>query len=258
MARRWYPSASALAAACIAVWFSACAHAGDPFTGDVKLMSNYVGRGLSQSVGRPSVAGELRYEPAEGWCAELSGYSINVLDELYPGDSASLLLEVGAAYRHTSTDGTRWQGGVQRVQFPGRYVVQSAPMEEPNTTELVLQATRGGWSAKLDYALTDYYGTLDSRGSWYADLAGAQRLEDAWVLGAHLGHKRLTGADPRSGLGNGRKDYTDYKLSLSYALGSGLSLTLAHTWTNAAAAFYTVQGYNVAGPQTWLLIEKEM
>lgn len=273
MAAGWDLSAPrpAIAAGCLkalllgfastAAGFSSQAWAEDstlPFSGSVKLMSNYVGRGLSQSVGRPSVAGELKYEPDAGLCAEIDGYSINVLDELYPGDSASLLLEAGVAYRLTTTGGARWQGGVQRVQFPGRYVAQPAPMEEPNTTEAVVQVSQAGLSAKLDYALTDYYGTPGSKGSGYLDLAAALRLDDSWALGAHLGRKQLSGTDSWGGLPNSRKDYTDYKLSLSHAFGARTSLTLAYTWTNANPALYTVHGYNVAGNQIWLVFEKEM
>jgi len=33
----------------------------DPFAGYVQFMSNYIGRGLAQSVGNPSVQGEFDY-----------------------------------------------------------------------------------------------------------------------------------------------------------------------------------------------------
>lgn len=247
-----------LSVACLSC---ARAHAEGPdtlFTGDVQFMSNYVGRGISNSVGQPSVSAELDYNPGDGVYAGIDGNSINILDELYPGDSASLLLEGLIGYRQAFARDWLWKAGVQRVQFPGRYVPQPSPMEEPNTTE-AFGYIRWKWlSAKLNYAVTDYYGTAGSRGSSYADLGAAYPVGEAWTFGAHLGRKTLTGNDPVSDLKNSRKDYTDYKLSVTYAFGSGISLTLAHTWSNANPALYTVDGYNVAGHQTWLLLERDM
>lgn len=245
---------------CMACAFPACVAAAGPspaFTGNVQFMSNYVGRGLSQSVGQPSVEAELDYDPGHGVYAGLSGYTINVLDELYPGDSASLLIEGVIGYQRAFAQDSQWKLGIQRVQFPGRYIAQSSPMEEPNTTE-VTGYVRWRWlSAKLDYAVTDYYGTFGSAGSWYADLNASQPVGESWTFGAHLGRKTLMGSDPVGGSANSRKDYTDYKLSLTCSFGPGLSFALAHTWTNANPAFYTVDGYDVGGHQTWLLVEKE-
>lgn len=233
------------------------AEPGPSFTGNVQFMSNYVGRGLSQSVGQSSVEAELDYDPGEGVYAGLSGYSIGILDELYPGDSASLLLEASAGYKRAFGQDGLWKSGVQRVQFPGRYVAQPQPMEEPNTTEAIAYLRWKGLSMKLNYAVTDYYGTFGSRGSVYADLSASQPLDGRWTLGAHLGRKMLAGRSSVDGLANSRRDYTDYKLSVSCALGSGISLTLAHTWTDANPVFYTVHGYDVSGHQTWLLLEKD-
>lgn len=227
------------------------------FTGNVQFMSNYVGRGLSQSVGQASVEAELDYDPGDGVYAGFSGYSINILDDLYPGDSASLLIEGSIGYKQGFARDWLWKAGIQRVQFPGRYVPQPHPMEEPNTTEAIGYLRWKGLGLKLNYAVTDYYGSFGSRGSCYADLSASQPMSGGWTLGAHLGRKLLAGSDPYTGLKNHRKDYTDYKLSVGYALGSGINLTLAHTWTNADPAFYTVAGYDVSGHQTWLLLEKD-
>jgi len=245
---------------CMACLLSRWADAAGPsqgFTGNVQFMSNYVGRGLSQSVGQPSVEAELDYDRGDGIYVGLSGYSIDILDELYPGDSASLLMEGAVGYKRAFAQDASWKLGIQRVQFPGRYVRQAQPMEEPNTTELIVYVRWRGLSAKLDYAATDYYGTFASKGSCYADLNASQPMGESWTFGAHLGRKMLVGRNPFDGLENSRRDYTDYKLSVSYALGARISLTLAHTWTNAVSAFYTVDGYDVSGHQTWFLIEKD-
>lgn len=233
------------------------AFAGDAINGKTQFLSNYVGRGLSQSVGQPSIETEVNYDPGEGFYVGLSGYSINILDELYPGDSASLLIEGTLGYSKSLDQESQVKFGVQRVQFPGHYVKQPIPMEEPNTTEAFCYFRWSRLSLKLNYSVTDYYGTFDSRGSWYLDGAVWQPISDNWNLGAHVGRKILAGNDPNSGLINGRKNYTDYKLSASYSLTSRLSFSVATTWSNATPTFYTVNGYNVSGHQTWFLVESD-
>lgn len=246
-----------LSAACTISSLAYAEGSSDVFAGNVQFMSNYVGRGLSQSVGQPSVGAELDYNPNDGFYAGLSGYSIDVLDQLYPGDSASLLLEGAMGYRQSFAQDSQWKLSIQRVQFPGRYVPQAQPMEEPNTTEITGYLRWKRLSLKLNYAVTDYYGTFDSQGSWYVDCGAVLPMNGKWSFGAHLGRKMLAGSNPFSGLENSRRNYTDYKASVSYSLSSRISFTLANTWTNANPVLYTVNGYNVSGHQTWFLIEED-
>jgi uncharacterized protein (TIGR02001 family) len=235
------------------------AHAEQPanmLTGYVAWMSNYIGRGLAQSVGNPSVQAELDYNPSDGLYAGLDGTSINWIDQVYPGDSVSVELDGYAGYRKTDGDWT-FKGGALRLQFPGRYVPQTPPVARPDTTELFGFV---GWrelSAKLNYAITDAFGTPDSRGSWYLDLSSTVPLNESWSFGAHIGRKQSRGHDPVTGLANTRTSYTDYRLTVTRTFAEHTSIALAYTWTNANPALYTLNGYNVGGRHLAITLEKD-
>ncbi|MGH8371956.1 MAG: TorF family putative porin [Gammaproteobacteria bacterium] len=235
------------------------AHAEQPanmLTGYVTLMSNYIGRGLAQSVGNPSAQAELDYNPSDGLYAGLDGTSINWIDQVYPGDSVSLELDGYAGYRKTDGDWTL-KGGVLRLQFPGRYVPQTPPVARPDTTELFGFVGWRALSAKLNYSITNAFGTPDSRSSWYLDLSATAPLNESWSLGAHIGRKQSRGHDPVTGLANTRTSYTDYRLTVTRAFAEHTSIALAYTWTNANPALYTLNGYNVGGRHLAITLEKD-
>ena len=249
-------SIAVLALACA---FSARASADTPemFPGNVQFMSNYVGRGLAQSLGQPSVEGEIDYNPGAGLYGGIDGNSINWIDQLYPGDSVDLEIDGWAGYR--SFYGPDWttKFGVLRLQFPGRYVPQKSPTDEPNSTELFGYVAWRGWSFQVNYAITDAFATPDSKGTTYSSLTYSLPVGRDWTLAAHLGRKHETGTNPQTGQKNGLNDYTDYKAAVTYDLGQNFSLTLAHTWTNADPLRYTLNGYFVGGHHSWILLEKD-
>lgn len=247
-------SSTAAALACL----PATAHADsdlDRVSGYVALMSNYVGRGLSQSVGRPSVQVEVNYYASSGWYAGLDATTIDWVDKVYPGSSVHLELDAYAGYRWLRGDWTV-KAYAMRVAFPGHYASQTPPAQRPDTTELVAAVAWRGLGAKLNYAAGDSFGTPDSRGSWYLDLSAGHALGEKWHLGAHVARKQPRGRDPRTGVENARTAYTACKLALTRALGHGASLSLEQTWTTADAAFYTVDGYNVAGSHFSVVVQK--
>lgn len=223
----------------------------DRVSGYIALMSNYVGRGLSQSVGRPSAQVEVNYYASSGWYAGLDVTTIHWIDKVYPGSSVPLELDAYAGYRWIRGDWTV-KGYAMRLAFPGHYAPQTPPVQRPDTTELVAAVAWRGLGAKLNYAVSDSFGTPDSRGSWYLDLAAEHALGEKWHLGAHVARKQPRG----TGIENARTVYTAYKLALTRALGHGVSLSLEQTWTTADAAFYTVDGYNVAGSHFSVIVRK--
>lgn len=235
----------------------AAAQPAPSFTGYVAFMSNYIGRGLAQSVGQPTVQAELDYNNnGAGFYAGVDGTSINWIDQLYPGDSASVEVDGYTGYRWLAGDWS-WKAGLLRMQFPGRYVAQTPPAAEPNTTEVFGFVGWRGLSAKLNYAVTESFGTPDSRGSWYLDLSAAFPVSENWSAGAHLGRKQERGTNPATDAPNSSSSYTDYRLFTARAFGSGLNLSLSYTWTNANPALYTLNGYNVAGHHVAITLEKD-
>lgn len=226
-------------------------------SGNVQFMTNYVGRGLAQSLGNPSVEGELDVNSADGLYGGVDGNSINWIDALYPGDDVGVEIDFWAGWRQHFGADWMMKAGFLRLQFPGNYVPQTPPVAEPNTTEAFGYLGWKSYSARLNYSVTESFGTPDTKGSVYLDLNGAQDLGGGFSLLEHLGFNRKTGHDPVSGLSHRLNNYTDYKIGAAYAFGEGVSLTLAHTWTTADPARYTLHGYFVGGHHTWLLLEKD-
>lgn len=225
-------------------------------SGDLRFRSNFVARGISQSQGQPSIQAEIDVNSGDGVYGGVDGDSINWIDQLFPGDSVDTELDGWLGYRkHFGADWSAKVGFV-RIQFPGHYVRQTPPVDQPNSTEAFGYIAWKGLSAQLNYAVTNYVGTADSRGTVYLSVSASQSVGSSWGLEADLGHVNHAGRNPANGLPNARSDYTDYKLSAAYDLGSGISLTLAHTWTNAVAGAYTLKGYDLAGHHTWLSLEK--
>ncbi len=225
-----------------------------PLSGYVALLSNYVGRGLAQSVGEPSLQAEINYNAGDGLYAGLSAASINWIDQLFPGSSVSVEVDGWLGYRHAFANDWTFKGGVLRLQFPGRYAPGAA---RPDTTELFGAIAWRTLSARLNYAVTDSFGTPDSRGSWYLDIAASLPLGDAWSVGAHAGRKHGSGTDSFTGLPNDRASYTDYRLSLTRAFAQGTSVNVAYSWTSADPSLYTLNDYNVAGRHLRIALQKD-
>ena len=234
----------------------------DPFSGNVQFMTNYVGRGLAQSLGQPGVEGEIDYNSGPGIYGGIDGNSINWVDQLWPGDSVGVEIDGWAGYRSIYASGWTTKFGVLRLQFPGHYVQQNPPTDQPNTTELFGYVAWNGLSAQLNCAITNEFATLDSKGSCYANLSANQTWGTDWTSTEHIGRRDETGHNPNTGATNHVNSYTDWKLAVTYDLGHNMSLTLAHTWTNADPAGFTLHyadghGYYVGGHHTWLLLEKD-
>lgn len=226
------------------------------FSGDVQFRTNYVARGISQSQGQPSVLAEIDVNSDDGVYAGVAGDSINWVDEAYPGVSVDTEVDGWLGYRERSGSGWTSQIGFKRIQFPGHYLQQSPPVDQPNSTEAFGSVAWYGLSAQLNYAVTNYVNTPGSKGTVYLGVAVSQPIGASWTLVAALGRVREAGQDPVTGRSNSRLNNTDYKLSIACDLGSGISMTLAHTWTNADLNIYTLNGYALAGHHTWLLLEK--
>ena len=231
--------------------------AGPLFDGNVQFKTNYVARGISQSQGQPSVQAEIDVNPGDGVYGGVAGYSVNWIDQVYPSDSVDTEVDGWLGYREHFGSGWASKVGFKRIQFPGHYVQQSPAADQPNSTEAFGYIAWNGLSAQLNYAVTNYVNTPDSKGTIYLGVAASQLLGGSWTLSVALGRVREAGQDPGTGRSNSRLNNTDYKLSVTCDLGSGISLTLAHTWTNADLNIYILNGYALAGHHTWLSLEKD-
>lgn len=225
------------------------------FYGYAQLMSEYIGRGLSQSVGQVSTQVEVDANPGDGVYANLSAVHIGWIDKLYPGASVHVEVDGVLGWREFFAADGEVKFGLLQLQFPGSYPAQTS---KPDTTEAFGYVRWKGVSARLNYDLTDSFGTADSRGAWYFDSNAVLPLGKQWVAGAHFGRKQSAGHDPVTGMSNARQfSYNDYKVSLARVFERGYSVTLQYTWTSADPAIYTLAGYRVGGTIVSTVLEKD-
>jgi len=191
-------------------------------TGNLTLVSDYRFRGISQTLGGPAVQGGLDYAHASGlylgnWNSNVSGVSFpngaGVEMDFYGGwrgeIGAGLTLDIGGLYylypgtRITGVDGSR---------------------ERLDNGEVYLGLSWGPLGAKVQRALTDYFGLADntsnfyvvpaangsSRGTMVYSLAYSQEVAPALTLNAALGHTRFARY--------GALNYTDWRVGASYKL----------------------------------------
>lgn len=248
----------ALALACASTTLSLSAQAQTPdalsipaaapapaLTGNLGLASDYRFRGLSQTWRLPTVQGGLDYAHSSGlylgtWASNVSGNSYN--------NGAGLELDLYGGVKWEVAPGVLLDVGALAYFYPGARL-NSAPgvatTQKYDNVDLYVGVSQGPFSAKLSYAVTDYFGLNgdtagyayfsslaangSSRGSLYLDLNYNVDLGQGATLGLHAGHLAVRHYADLS--------YSDVKLSLSKAV-YGVNLSAAIVATNAKRAYY--------------------
>lgn len=221
-------------------------------TGNLTLVSDYRFRGISQTWRLPAFQGGFDYAHSSG--LYLGNWNSNVSSNSY-NNGASLEMDLYGGYKFEPFTGLTADLGVLHYHYP-RARLNSAPGvpsgNQYNNTELYAGVSYGAFSAKLSYAVTDYFGLNSStanyaywsslparggsKGTTYMDLNYTVDLGQLMSLAAHLGRTSVRNY--------GELSYTDYKLALSKEL-AGLNLGLALVGTQANSAYYQ------AGDSAW-------
>jgi uncharacterized protein (TIGR02001 family) len=189
-----------------------------PLTGNITLVSDYRFRGITQTWGQPAIQGGFDYSHASGiylgnWnsnVSETAGFPNGNLEmDFYGGFKKAfgdLGLDVGAIYYYYP--GTNAAGnGVQGVANFDRTPAAFAGSGKVSNFEVYLGASWKWLSAKLFYALDDYFSVPGTSGTTYWDFAGNYEMGSGWTLIGHVG--RLETKDYSSA------KYTDYKLGVT-------------------------------------------
>jgi len=102
-----------------------------------------------------------------------------------------------------------------------------------DNTELYVSGGFGPVSAKYSYAVSDFFGAQDSKGSWYLEGNGAFEIGSGFSIIGHLGYQKLKGNARVVEIGGTSPvDYiTDWKIGVTYDL-SGFILGAAYVGTN--------------------------
>jgi uncharacterized protein (TIGR02001 family) len=227
------------------------APAASPITGNLTLTSDYRFRGISQSYKQPAVQGGLDWAHDSGFY--LGNWNSSVSGNQYP-NGASLEMDFYGGYKFPIGKDVTLDVGALYYYYPAAYYNGFGGQKPKyDNFELYFGGVMGPFSAKLFYAISDFFGLDEttggksSNGSYYVDLNYSTEILPKLTLGAHLGYQSVKNYSSLS--------YTDYKIGVTYDW-SGWLLGAAFVGTNAEKTPYTVfdaQGSKFIGNNTVVL-----
>ncbi len=196
------------------------------------VVSDYRYRGISQSRLEPAVQGGFDYADKSGFYVGAWGSTIKWIKDA--GGDANVEIDLYGGYKGTVGD-VSYDLGFLRYEYSGNKLGNVAGFVNANTNEVYGAATVGPVTLKYSHALSNLFGFVDSKNSYYVDLSGTFDLGSGFSLVPHVGYQSVKNNSPAS--------YTDYSLSLIKDLGNGLSATAALVGTDAdKAVYYTPAG----------------
>jgi uncharacterized protein (TIGR02001 family) len=199
---------------------------------NVGATTDYRYRGISQSRLKPAVQGGIDYADKSGFYVGAWGSSIKWIKDA--GGDANVEIDLYGGYKGTVGD-VSYDLGFLRYEYSGNKLGNVAGFVNANTNEVYGAATVGPVTLKYSHALSNLFGFVDSKNSYYVDLSGTFDLGSGFSLVPHVGYQSVKNNSPAS--------YTDYSLSLIKDLGNGLSATAALVGTDAdKAVYYTPAG----------------
>ena len=123
-----------------------------------------------------------------------------------------------------------------RYEYVGNKLGRVSNYANANTTEIYGALTMGMFTAKYSHSLTDTFGNVNSKNSYYLDLSAALDLGNGFSMTPHVGRQLIKNGPTCS--------YTDYSLTLAKDLGKGLSASLMAVGTNAQTSCYKPSSVN--------------
>jgi len=208
------------------------------FTGNAGLFSDYRFRGISQTNEKPAFQGGFDLSHSSGFY--VGNWNSNVDSPLYNG--ANLEMDLYGGYKLAVGD-FGLDFGALYYYYPGSGAGGTTKIDN---TELYFGGTWGPLSAKYSYAVSDFFGWPDSKGSSYLDLGFAYDVGSGFGLVAHIGYQRLKGGaitnTPQMD-GSTPNSIVDYKVGGTYTL-EGWALGVALIGTNRDYSFGTAASKN--------------
>lgn len=193
-----------------------------PVAGNMSLVSDYRFRGISQTYEQPALQGGFDYSHSSG--LYVGNWNSSISDSFFGG--SPLEMDFYGGYK-ASAGPLGYDVGVLYYYYPGSDL---AGVGKIDNTEIYVGASWQWISAKVFYAVSDFFGVPDTDGSTYVDLSAAYDLGGGWGINGHIGHQKVKNASA--------SDYTDYKLGVTKDIG-GWAFGAALVDTDADAAIYT-------------------
>jgi uncharacterized protein (TIGR02001 family) len=208
------------------------------FTANVGLVSNYIYRGITQTVGKPALQGGFDYAHSSGLYAGVWGSNVSWITGSGSTGDASLELDTYFGYKNAFADDFSYDVGYIRYNYTGTYTPPAGYVKAD--TEEVYGSLGYKWlSAKYSYSLGKFLTVPGASGTNYLEVNANYPIGDSGVtVGAHYGKQTYKGTFTDALVAaNFDPSYSDYKVSVTKDL-SGYVLGLAYTNTNARAGGY--------------------
>lgn len=211
--------------------------ADDPLSFNAGVVSDYRYRGISQTRLKPALQGGVDYALPSGFYVGAWGSTIKWIKD--NGVDGSVEIDLYGGWRGEIQKDLGYDLGLLQYAYAGNKLADTAGggvYKNADTTELYGALTWGPVTGKLSYALTNLFGNYNfatdesTRGSTYAELNGSFDLGSGFSLAPHVGHQAVSHLSVAS--------YTDWSLTVSKDLGSGMSVSAAAVGTDADKAFY--------------------
>lgn len=210
---------------------------------NVGLVSNYVYRGITQTVGKPALQGGFDYARTSGLYAGIWGSNVSWITGSGSTGTASLELDTYAGFKGSFAGDFSFDAGFVRYNYLGDYV-PPAGYVKADTSEIYGAIGYQWITAKYSYSLGDFLTVPKAKGTSYLEINASYTIADSGVtLGAHYGKQSYKGSAASALVAGGfDPSYTDYKLNVAKDF-SGYVLGLAYTNTNAkSGGYYTYSG----------------
>jgi uncharacterized protein (TIGR02001 family) len=244
---------SALAIPAMATAQTAPAATPSPVTGNMTIASDYRFRGISQTYLGPAIQGGIDYAHSSG--LYIGNWNSSVASQVYTGGSG-IEMDFYGGYKKAFGDFGLDVGYLYYYYHNAKFQ-SSAGNKKFDNQEIYLGGSWKWISAKLSYALSDYFGLSNeqaaggywcdkstdpctpltarggSKGTYYLDLTAAYPVSDKFTVIGHVGRLKAKNY--------GELDYTDFKAGVTYDL-NGWVLGASYIGTNAKKEWYYTAG----------------
>jgi uncharacterized protein (TIGR02001 family) len=204
------------------------------YTGNVRLFSQYVFRGIQQTNNKPALQGGFDTSHKSGFYAGTWASNISWLNDGNPDVSASLEWDFYGGFKFPLPADFVVDLGVLYYWYPGTYPENYT---KPNTTELYAALTWKWLTGKYSYSVDNTFGFADSKGSDYWEINASydivEKVND--TIGkinvfAHYGQQKFKNSS--------FYDYSDWKVGALTEI-MGVTVGIYGTGTDAETLAYT-------------------
>ena len=201
-----------------------------PISANVSMTSDYLFRGISQTGHDPAIQGGFDFAHDSGVYVGVWGSNVGWIKDYQGYAAGSMEIDLYGGFRSSFAGGdVTYDLGAIQYSYPGtRGAITNA-----DTTELYAALGYKWVTAKYSYvASTGAFGFANASGSDYLDISASLPIgETGLTAGAHWGTFKFKN--------NTQQNYDDWKISLTYDLGSGMTVGAAYSDTNASPLVWT-------------------